>query len=195
MLSINDIEEYISELKELRKQKKDETSTFDLEDHSFDVNGQEIITPHQDTDSDKKFHEANHALVDLLTIKTAPLTLLLGTFPESSNKQDNLDEPITIDHIEYLSNKVIEWNNEINLIISLLNSFYASAYTETTYFFIRTLIKSCDNIAICINDAIKQHNEMNKDNKVFIIDYVKLLSKELSKKNKSNVSTMDELPK
>jgi hypothetical protein len=195
MLSISDIEEYISELKELRKQKKDETSTFDLEDHGFDADGQAIIVPHQDTDSDKKFQEASDALFGLITIKATPITLLLGTFPKSPNKQDDLGESITRDYIEYLSNKVFEWNTEINLIITILNSFYASAYTENAFELIRSVIKSCDIIAISINETIKEHNEVNKDNKDFIIDYVKLLSKELSMKKKSNVSTINELPK
>jgi hypothetical protein len=136
-------------------------------------------------DSSIKYITASYQLLGLI-IKATPHIQILSQFTELLPDERNvLIGAFKKDDIEFLSLILGGWNNRIELTILELkhNDDYVSDTKNYASIMICILVNSCDIIANAINDVIKRLNEVNKDNKDFIIDYIKLLGKELSKKN------------
>jgi hypothetical protein len=142
--------------------------------------------------SESKIIEAYCALLNF-TFRIIPLIQILSKNSELHNERYVLVETYSKD-IEWLPDVVRHWNSNIEIVINdieFLNT-YISDNKNSTSAMICYFVESCDKISSTINDAISRHNEVNKD---FIIDYVKLLSNELSIRNIFNVSDMDKLSK
>jgi hypothetical protein len=157
----------------------------------------ELSVPPELPDSSIKFITASYQLLGLI-VKATPLIQILSQFTELlPDKRNVLIGTFKKDDIKFLSLRLKSWNNIIDLTILELNETnnYISDTKNYASIMICILVNSCDIIANAINDVIKRLNEVNKDKKDLSIDYLNLLSKELSIKNNSNVFTIDELPK